>query len=542
MAEQWVSGPDGVGAVPLVVRGGAFPYSEAARDAESPSVIEPAPIGVVAFVGSCKSGPVNEPVAIASFNEFQQVFGGLWEQSSLPAALEQFFEHGGRNAVVVRVVSRGRPPSIDLPAGDGHLLLAGLCPGRNEHLRASVDYDGIGQQDEDLFNLVVQRVRRRGSELVESQEIFRRVSILQGSAREVGRILSASRLARVTGPLPQQRPDITRGADPRALIGYVDCNDDGEDGEALSDYDLIGSETRQSGLFALAGGPAFNFVYIPPLARDRDLGMSVLVVAARFCRRHQALLLVDPPLEWTSTQRALDGLRDWPFHSADAVMFFPRLVSTDRLSNRMERFAPSAAAIALVLRDDGARSDLWSEPEEPALLRPTAVPALWVDRTQHQKLAQYGVNVLRSTRRAEREALAPRTLAGEFAGTAGSRALGQRRLELFVCASIERGTRWVTIEGNTPRSRERVARQVERFLKDLADVGAFAGQERNRHYFVLCDERLNGSGSSQGGFRLLFGYQPQQAPTRQSWLVEHSAADSFTRAVSLNQFAALELL
>jgi hypothetical protein len=41
--------------------------------------------------------------------------------------------------------------------------------------------------------------------------------------------------------------------------------------------------------------------------------MSVLVVAARFCRRHQALLLVDPPLAWTSTQRALEGLRDWPF-------------------------------------------------------------------------------------------------------------------------------------------------------------------------------------------------------------------------------------
>jgi len=528
--------------VPLGVLGNAFPYSDAARDAESSAVIEPVATGVVAFVGCCQNGPVNEPVAIGSFAEFQQVFGGLWEHSSLPAALEQFFEHGGRSAVVVRVVSRGRPPTIDLPAGDGHLLLAGLCPGRNEHLRASVDYDGIGQQDEDLFNLVVQRVRRRGSELVESQEIFRRVSILQGSAREVGRILAASRLARVAGPLPQQRPEITRGPDPRALIGYVDCNNDGEDGEALSDYDLIGSETQRSGLFALAGGPAFNFLYLPPLACDRDLGMSVLLVAARFCRRHQALLLVDPPLAWSSTQRALEGLREWPFHSADALMFFPRLVSTDRLSNRMERFAPSAAAIALVLRDDGARSDLWCEPEEPALLRPTAVPALWVDRTQQQKLAQFGVNVLRSTRRAAREALAPRTLAGEFAGTAGSRALGQRRLELYVCASIERGTRWVAIEGNTPRTRERVARQVERFLRELAEAGAFAGRERNRHYFVLCDERLNGGGSSQGGFRLLFGYQPQQAHSRQNWLVEQWPAESRTRAVSLNQFAALELL
>lgn len=540
MIEQRVSGPEGVGAVSL--HGAAFPYSEAARDAESPAAIEPAPTGVVAFVGRCQKGPVNDPVAVGSFAEFQQIFGGLWEHSSLPTALEQFFEHGGRSAVVVRVVSSGRAPTIDLPAGESHLMLAGLSPGRNEHLRASVDHDGISPQDEDLFNLVVQRVRRRGSELVESQEIFRRVSILPGSAREVGRILTASRLVRLAGPLPPHRPEITRGADPRALVGYVDCNNDGEDGESLSDYDLIGSEARRSGLFALAGGPPFNFLCIPPLDRERDLGMSVLVVAARFCRRHHALLLVDPPLAWNSTQRAFEGLRDWPFHSADAVMFFPRLVSTDGLTNRMERFAPSAAAIALVLRDDATRGELWHEAEDPALLRPSAVPALWVDRAQRQKLAQFGVNVLRSSRRDAREEPPSRTLAGEFAGSAAARSLGARRLELFICASIERGTRWVTLEGNTPRSRERVARQVERFLKQLAEAGAFAGEERNRHYFVLCDERLNGIGTSQGAFRLLFGYQPRHAPTRQNWLVEHSAGESRCRVASLNQLAALELL
>lgn len=542
MTEQWVSGPEGSGAEPLAATAATFPYGEVAREATLPVDIAPVPTGVVAFVGRCQKGPVNEPVPVGSFAEFQQIFGGLWEDSALPTSLEQFFEHGGRRALVVRVASSGRPPTIDLPAGMGHLLLTGLSPGRNEHLRASVDYDGISQQDEDLFNLVVQRVRRRGSELVETQEIFRRVSILQGSAREVGRMLTGSRLVRVAGPLPSRRPDITRGGDPRSLVGYAECNNDGEDGVSLSDYDLIGSESARSGLFALAGGPVFNFLYIPPTDRARDLGMSVLVVAARFCRRHHALLLVDPPLAWTTTQRALDGLRDWPFHSADSLMFFPRIVSTDGLSNRMEKFAPSAAAIALVVRDEETRGEMWREPEEPALLRPSAVPSLWVDFPQRHKLAQNGVNVLRSSRRAVREDLSLRTLAGEFAAGAAARWLCARRLELYACASIERGTRWVALEGNSPRSRERVARQIDRFLAELAEAGAFAGQERNRHYFVLCDERLNGPTLSQGQFRVIFGFQSQHAPTRQSWLVEHSAADSRTRAVSLNQLAALELL
>jgi phage tail sheath protein FI len=270
--------------------------------------------------------------------------------------------------------------------------------------------------------------------------------------------------------------------------------------------------------------------------------MSVLVVAARFCRRHQALLLVDPPLAWSTTQGALESLREWPFHSADALMFFPRIAALNRLTGEIESFAPSAAAAALIVRDDATRADLWGEAEDTALLRPAAQPTLWVDRAQRVQLAQRGVNSLRATRSAAREDVPLCTLAGELAASADARWLGARRLQLQLCASIERGTRWVTIEGNTARTRERAARQVERFLQEQAEAGAFAGTERNRHYFVLCDERINGPAEqAHGVFRLLFGYQSPQSPTRHTWLVEHRPAASHTRAISINQLAAVEL-
>jgi hypothetical protein len=464
----------------------------------------------------------------------------LWDQSTLPHALEQFFEQGGKRAIVVRVVSDGRAPSIDLPAGDQRLVLLGICPGTHEFLRVSVDYDGISARDDDLFNLVVQRVRVRGSELVEAQEIFRRVSILRGSASDVSRVLLASTLVRVAGPLPTQRPDITRGSDPGMIIGYVECNRDGDDGNPLCDYDLIGSETRSTGLFALQGTAAFNFLYIPPVVRDADIGMSVLVVAARFCRSRHALLVVDPPQRWRATTDALQGVRDWPFHSADAVMFFPALVAMDRLQGRMNVFPPSAAAIGALLR--GAADGTWRENADQGLLRPAASPALWVDRMQRAQLVRHGVNVLRSTRAPVRDAVDVRSLAGELANGPDARLLASRRLALLVAASIERGTRWVVIEGNTARSRERVRRQVEQFLAQLAESGAFAGVERSRHYFVLCDERLNGPLElADGCFRLVFGYQSAAGVARQSWLVEHRPASSLTRPVSLNQLASLEL-
>lgn len=505
-----------------------------------PAGIEAAGTATVAFLGRCLKGPVNEPVCVTSFVEYQQQFGGLWAGSMLSYAVQQFFEHGGREAVIVRVVSGGRPPTIDLPAGDDTLVLSGICPGTREFLRVSVDYDGISQHDTDLFNLVVQRVRSPGSELVEAQETFRKLSVLAGSAREIGRVLSGSKLVRLSGRLPRQRPEITRGVEPRSLIGYVACNRDGDDGELLSDYDLIGSEAARSGLFALAGGPPFNFLCIPPPAPDRDLGASALVAAARFCRQQHALLLVDPPHAWHTPEDAIAGMRTWPLQSRDALMFYPRIIARDRLAARHAQFAPAAAAAALLLRNAHVE-DPWIT-SETALLRPSAQPAVVVDESQRQRLARAGVNVIAATRSQARSPLPVRTLAGEVSTPPESRLVSERRLALFVSASIERGTRWVALEGNSERTRERVCRQVERFLSQLAAAGALAGTELNRHYFVLCDERLNGPlQQASGEFRFAYGFQSRGAAHRPSWLVVHRPAAGETRPVSINPLAAREL-
>jgi hypothetical protein len=109
---------------------------------------------------------------------------------------------------------------------------------------------------------------------------------------------------------------------------------------------------------------------------------------------------------------------------------------------------------------------------------------------------------------------------------------------LFISASIERGTCWVALEGNSARSRDRVCRQVERFLMQLADAGAFAGHEYNRHYFVICDERLNGLLSRRtANSRLVYGYRSRRTAQRASrgwWCIAPAAPD---RPVSLNQLA-----
>ncbi|HEX7240175.1 MAG TPA: phage tail sheath C-terminal domain-containing protein, partial [Longimicrobiaceae bacterium] len=56
-----------------------------------------------AFVGRTQLGPVNEPISISSYGEFQRMFGGLYRGSSVSYAVRDFFQNGGAQAVVVRL-------------------------------------------------------------------------------------------------------------------------------------------------------------------------------------------------------------------------------------------------------------------------------------------------------------------------------------------------------------------------------------------------------------------------------------------------------
>ena len=119
-----------------------------------PAGIAHLPTAVTAFVGRTLKGPLGRPVPVSGFAEFQRLFGGLWQPAPLGYAVEQFFENGGRQALIVRVANGARAPTLRLPAGVGALLLQGRDPGTREYLRASVDYDGIGAGDTDQLSLI----------------------------------------------------------------------------------------------------------------------------------------------------------------------------------------------------------------------------------------------------------------------------------------------------------------------------------------------------------------------------------------------------
>ena len=486
-----------------------------------------------AFVGRALRGPVNRPVLIHSFADFQAVFGGLWQPSALSYAVEQYFENGGREARVVRVVNGGRPATLTLPVPHGPpLTLEACCPGTREFLRAAVDYDNIAGADVDSFNLVVHRVRAPGSEHVEDQEIYERLSVAPDSPRHVSLLLADSALVSLRGAVPLERPTPTCRGDSRAFASYVNSTPDGDDGGPLTDYDIIGSATARTGVFAFGEDDVFNFLCLPPLGRDTPIGASVLLVAKRLCRERRALLMVDPPSDWTSPAAALAGLRHFHFASDDALMYFPWIQAYDRLRGRFETFPPGAAAAGMLARLEAARP-LWSGPEsEDGPLRPGLRPGCAVPEEWRVRLAEAGVNTLQAVR--ARRAIRSRTLAGPRASNPGWRFLGQRRLALFVVESVLRGTRWVLFEPPGPDTWRRLEAQVGDFLAGLERQGAFPGALPDQAWFAISDERVNPE-RQVAGVQVLFGYAAGREGEWHCWLLSHGAQGSRVQPVSLNR-------
>jgi phage tail sheath protein FI len=58
---------------------------------------------VTAFVGKAKSGPINRPVTIYNYSEYEKRFGGLSADSEMSYAVRSFFLNGGSQAIIVRI-------------------------------------------------------------------------------------------------------------------------------------------------------------------------------------------------------------------------------------------------------------------------------------------------------------------------------------------------------------------------------------------------------------------------------------------------------
>ena len=100
---------------------------------------------ITAFVGRTFKGPTDRATRMTNFGAFEKQFGGLWRDSTLSYAIRQFFQNGGTDTVVVRIVDGGgAASSITLNNGtpNGIQLLEAEAGSRGHTLRVQVTDDG----------------------------------------------------------------------------------------------------------------------------------------------------------------------------------------------------------------------------------------------------------------------------------------------------------------------------------------------------------------------------------------------------------------
>ncbi len=161
------------------------------------------PTSVAAFVGYTARGPVNTPVQIFSFADFERQFGGLDRDSDLSYAVSQFFLNGGGTAWIVRVAAGAVSASVTLQdeaAADVLTASAVSEGGWGNGLRITIDYDTTDPAT--LFNLAVSEVQdQNGQQQVVRSELHRNLSMDPASdSFAVAVVNAASNLIRLSDP------------------------------------------------------------------------------------------------------------------------------------------------------------------------------------------------------------------------------------------------------------------------------------------------------------------------------------------------------
>ena len=480
---------------------------------------------ITAFIGRAQRGPVNTPVRVQSFAEFIRMFGGLWQASTLSYAVSQFFQHGGTNALIVRVhngatSATGSADTLDLvAAAPGRFATnPGLWGGS---LRVRVDHDTRPQVgNEELFNLTV---RDTSTGVTES---FRNVLVLTTHSRYIGRVLAEeSGLVRLNGAAPATRPAANPDAAPRVdpmtvTPGSMLFNQDGGDGADIRDGEITGDPAARTGIFALEQADLFNLLCIPPLAPAVDVANTTWGAAAAYCQERRAMLIVDSPAAWTAdastaistAESGVNTLRTAIGNDAarNAVAYFPRLRMPDPLSeNRQADFAPCGAVAGIMARTDVQRG-VWKAPAglEASFSGVQGFTYTMTD-AQNGVLNPLGLNCLRTFPVTGNVVWGARTLAGADQLASEWKYLPVRRLALFLEESLFRGTQWVVFEPNDEPLWAQIRLNIGAFMQNLFRQGAFQGRSPREAYFVKCDrETTTQNDIYRGIVNILVGFAP----------------------------------
>ena len=479
---------------------------------------------ITAFIGRALSGPVNEPVTINSFGDFQRQFGGLSIDSTLSYAVQDFYLNGGSQAIILRIDHGAGTAEITLPTvmlspPDVPFILVATSAGAwANKLLVSVDYktqdptlpiQSPPTADPDLFNLTIYE-KNDETHLDAKVEEYLRVSMKPDSPRFLPRVLeqNSTRLNVLkdsgTGHFPAQRPFET--------VAHAAVSPLVTDGSTPNDTDY------ENGIDALVKADLFNLLCIPPPQRGGDTSSAVYSKAISICVEKRAMLLVDPPFSWGSLpdkavsnpSTKLSDLGISGTNARNAALYYPLVKKADpKRENQVDTFVPCGIVAGIMATTDTNRG-VWKSPAgiDAAM---NGVQGLQVNLTDPQNgdLNKLGINCLRSFPEAGTVVWGARTLRGADQLADEYKYVAVRRTALFIEETLYRATKWVVFEPNDEPLWAQIRLNIGAFMHNLFRQGAFQGKTPKEAYLVKCDsETTTQNDINLGIVNILVGFAP----------------------------------
>ena len=425
---------------------------------------------ITAFVGRALRGEVNRPLTITSWAEFEREFGGLWLESELGYSVSDFFRLGGSTAVVVRVFkgAAGDTAAISVDSGTKELGLQAKSPGKwGSKLTATVDRATSDPSDTTLFNVTVVDTGTGRT------ETFRNVSTVAGSSQAVATVINdGSSLVKVT------KSPTTAVATPTTAVEGTTTG--GGDGDAVTDdeySEATGMEANKLGIYALEKVDLFNLLVVPPYLANGAIDPAVLGKAVTYAEKRDAVMIADPPANWTDKTEAVEKVKAASFtRSKNAALYFPRIRQPDPLRDSWIGTSPLGRGRRhhRPHRRHPGRVEGAGRPRRHARRGGRAVdPA---DRRRDRRSSTRSASTACARHRP------PATSSGEPGPARATTLLASewkylpvRRTALFLKVSLFRGTQWVVFEPNDEPLWAQIRLNVGAFMNNLFRQGAFAG-------------------------------------------------------------------
>ncbi|HEY4304627.1 MAG TPA: phage tail sheath subtilisin-like domain-containing protein [Gemmatimonadaceae bacterium] len=449
------------------------------------------------FIGWAPRGATDGAVRLSSFSDYQREYGDLDRRSPLGFAVKAFFDNGGADCYVIRVVGgTSVPASVPI---NGNLTVAASSPGEWANVY-SIRTTQRAAPDNTRFRLEVLDNSVTPAVVVET---FENLSMTDSDPRFAPNIINGhSSYIHVTATNAATAPsdgvvDIDTGAGATAGVDAVLTINTNDFNTALLALFEVGAIADRIDLF--------NIVCVPG-----EIDATTITTLQGKCRARRAFLIVDadPAATVASLNAGPTGLTQ--SDAMNSAIYFPWVRAPNPLANgALDNFPPCGYVAGVFARTDSTRG-VWKAPAgTEASVNGAAGLAITMSDAENGQLNPLGINCLRTMPVYGNIVWGSRTLHGQNDRGSEWKYVPVRRLALFLEESLYRGTQWVVFEPNDEPLWAQIRLNIGAFMQGLFRQGAFQGSSPKDAYFVKCDrETTTQNDINQGIVNIFVGFAP----------------------------------